>query len=72
MSIEFHENERAAAAQRLHWHLSRAASYVLQGLVLGSSFEQEMLLAERARSDWHAAQTEIMRLNMRASWPNNG
>lgn len=58
-SIEFHVNERDEAARRLHWHLSRAACGILLNGVLGPDFEREMLLAERARSDWHAAHTAI-------------
>lgn len=62
-SIDFYVNERATAAQRLHWHLSRAAAIVLQadGEGLGPLFEQEMILAERARREWHDAQDAIER-----------
>lgn len=59
---------REAAAQQLHWHLSKAAAFVLSGCNLDSSFEQEMLRAERARSEWYAAQDAIMRFDPSGSF----
>jgi hypothetical protein len=58
--VEFWANMRDEAAHKLHWHLSRAALMVLQGLVLGQSFEEEMALADRAHKEWYAAQQQLL------------
>lgn len=52
---------RHEAQIRLHWHLTRAAQYALQDLVLGHEFEKEMLQADRARLDWYAGHDAILR-----------
>jgi len=59
MTMEDAMAARTRAQMELHWHLTRAAAFVIEDRVLGPLFEQEMLLAERARADWHVAQDEF-------------
>lgn len=57
---------RDEANRRLYWHLSQAVTFSAGGHYLGPRFDHAMREAERARVDWHAAQTAIFNWNPQA------
>ncbi len=60
------------AKSDLHWHLSKAASYVLMGCELGDPYYEAINAAKEAEGRWRAAHGAYMRSFLDSAGPDHG